>query len=92
MVLRKTSEPQKRNNNNFAHNESSQIKFCGKSAPSSHIENLYASSWKKEDHFLLGKVDSRPGKSAVFLKKEKNLSHFLVIGRTHLLKNLYLTR
>lgn len=65
MVLRKTSEPPKRHNNNFAHNESLQIKSCGKSAPSSHVEDLYDSSCQKEDHFLLGKVDSKAGKSTV---------------------------
>lgn len=73
-VLRKTSELPRRNNNNFAHNESLQIKSCGKSAPSSHTENLYTSSWKKEDHFLLGKVvDPRKVQVVLGFFLEKNL-------------------
>lgn len=69
MVRRKTSEPPKRNNNNFAHNESLQIKASGESAPFSHIENLDTSS--RKDHFLPGKVDRRPEESALLKKRKK---------------------
>ena len=91
MVLRKTSEPPKRNNNNFAHNESLQIKACGESAPFSHIENLYTSSWKKRIIFYQEKQIVDLGK-VHFKKKEKRKKFASLSGNRQKVKVNSLSR